>query len=114
MTRNRGPAVLRDPCWFYLDDILSFGLEAALLHHSLSDLLEAGDVGASHQVIAQAVLGSSIGGFLVDGLHHLVQLSIDFLGSPDQTLGVLSHLQSGDAHAAGVTALEGATMMPFC
>ena len=34
----------------------AFGLEAALLHHSLGDLLEAGDVGASHQMEIAALL----------------------------------------------------------
>ena len=41
----------------------------------------------------------------MDGLHHLLQLSIDLLSSPDQTLGVLSHLQTGDANATGVNSL---------
>ena len=94
--------------------MMAFGLEAALLHHSLGDLLEASDVGTGNQIVTQTVLLGGLGGHLVDVLHHLVQLGVDFLGSPDQTLGVLSHFQSGNAHAAGVNSLEGATMMPFC
>ena len=43
----------------------------------------------------------------MDVLHHLVQLMVNFLSSPDQTLGVLSHFQSGNAHAAGVNSLGG-------
>ena len=35
----------------FLSHERNFGLEATLLHHSLGDLLEAGDVGASHQVV---------------------------------------------------------------
>ena len=39
--------------------------------------------------------------------HHAVQLAVHLLGGPDQALGVLGHLQGGDAHAAGVDGLGG-------
>ena len=52
-------------------------LEQALLQHSLSNLLEASDVSASDQVVAQAVLLSSLSRDSVDVLHHLLQLAVD-------------------------------------
>ena len=52
-------------------------LEDALLHHSLSNLLEASDVSTGNQVVAQAILLSSLSRDSVDGLHHLLQLAID-------------------------------------
>ena len=60
----------------------TFGLEAALLHHRLGDLLEAGNVGASHQIVTQTVLLGGLGGHLVDVLHHLVQLVVARSSAP--------------------------------
>ena len=80
-------------------------LEHTLLVHGLGDLLEAGDVRASDQIVAQTVLCGSLCGDLVDVLHHLVQLCIDLFRRPDQTLGVLAHFQTGNADAACVDCL---------
>ena len=82
-------------------------IHISLLHHGGGDLLEARDVGAGHEIVAQAILLGGLGGDLVDVDHHLLELGIHFLGGPDQALAVLGHLQGGDAHAAGVDGLGG-------
>ena len=81
-------------------------LEHTLLVHRLCDLLEAGNVGAYNQIITQPVLLSGLCGDLVDVLHHLVKLCVNFLRCPDQTLGVLCHLETGDADTASVDSLQ--------
>ena len=42
----------------------------------------------------------------MDVLHHLVKLCVNFLSSPDQALGVLRHLETGDADTASVDSLR--------
>ena len=46
--------------------------EHALLHHGLGHPLEAGDVGAGHQVVPQAVFSCRLHAHLVNGVHDLV------------------------------------------
>ena len=82
-----------------------FGLENALSHHGVGDLLEAGDVGASDQVVAQAVTLGSLNGSIVDVLHDGFHLGVDFLSGPVDALSVLSHFELGDGNAAGVDSL---------
>ena len=41
----------------------------------------------------------------MDVLHHAVELVVDLLGGPDQTLGVLRHFQRGDADTACIDGL---------
>ena len=63
VTDKTGGGAAASPIYYA---VFSARLEATLLHHSLGDLLEAGDVGASHQIVTQTVLGSGLGGHLVD------------------------------------------------
>ena len=56
--------------------------EHALLHHGLGHPLEAGDVGARHQIVAQAVLLRSLHAHLVDSVHDPVQLRVHLLSGP--------------------------------
>ena len=75
-------------------------LENTLLHHGSGDLLEAGDIGAGYQIIAEAVFFGSLHRDLVDVMHNAFELLIHFLFGPGQALGILAHLQGGDGHAA--------------
>ena len=84
---------------------LEFGSNAALSLHSLGDLEEACDVGACYEVILEAVLVGSLDGSLEDVSHNVLELGIDFLGSPAETLAVLAHLETGNSNAAGVNCL---------
>ncbi len=49
--------------------------------------------------VAQAIALGDLDGGVIDVLHDALQLGIDFLSGPVQTLSVLSHLQLGDGHA---------------
>ena len=81
-------------------------LEHTLLVHSLSDLLEAGDVRARDQVVTQTVLFGGLCADLVDVLHHLVQLRVDFFRRPHKALAVLAHFKAGHADTARVDRLR--------
>ena len=62
-SRWRKPAGFRLLC-----QLEALGLEHTLLVHSLSDLLEAGDVRACDQIVTQTIFLSSLCGDLVDVL----------------------------------------------
>ena len=76
--------------------------------HGVGDLQEAGDVGTDHQVAGHVDLLGGIGSGGVDVLHDLLQLGVDLLEGPVQTLAVLAHLQTGGGDTAGVGGLGGA------
>ena len=90
---------------------LSYNLDVALSHHSLSNLLEAGDVSTSNQVVTEASFFSSLSGSIMDVSHDGLQLLVDFLGLPAVTHGVLSHFQSGCSYAASVNCLGGSNAL---
>ena len=52
-----------------LQDFYTYILEQALLHHSGSNLLEACQVSAGNQVVAQAILFSGFSRCIMDGDH---------------------------------------------
>ena len=78
-----------------------------LCFHSIEDLLEAGDIGACHVVAFHAVLLGSGVDVVIDVDHDALELLVDFLECPGQTLGVLAHFQCGGSYAAGVGCLAG-------
>ena len=55
-------------------------LDDTLLEHGLSHLHEAGDVGALHVVNMTVGLCTELNASLVDALHDVVQLIVNFLG----------------------------------
>ena len=55
-------------------------LDDTLLEHGLSHLHEAGDVGALHVVNMTVGLCAELNASLVDALHDVVQLIVNFLG----------------------------------
>ena len=57
-----------------------FRLDDTLLEHGLSHLHEAGDVGALHVVNMTVGLCTELNASLVDALHDVVQLIVNFLG----------------------------------
>lgn len=75
--------------------------------HSLRNLLEPSNVSTSDQA-GELALGRCdvlLGRLKTVGeavLHDALELGVDFLGGPDQTCRVLSHLETGDSDAAGV------------
>ena len=82
-------------------------LANALSDHRVGDLDEAGEVGASDIVALHAVLLGGIVGVVVDGLHDVLELGVDFVGGPGKTHGVLAHLETGNRNTAGVGSLAG-------
>ena len=54
---------------------LSFKSDKTLSHHSIGNLLEARDVGAGNQVVAQTALSSGLRGGGMDVGHDVVQLA---------------------------------------
>ena len=80
-------------------------LADTLSDHRVSDLDEAGDVGADDVVALLAVLRGGFPGVVVDGLHDALELLVDFLARPGETFGVLRHLKTGRGDATGVGSL---------
>ena len=65
-----------------------------LSEHGGGDLLEAGDVRADNIVALKAVLLGGSVKVAEDVDHDALQLAIDLLEGPGQTLAVLAHLES--------------------
>ena len=66
----------------------------ALAHHGVGNFHEAGDVGAFHIVDITVGFLAVFHTLGVDVLHDLVELFVDFLGSPLEVHGVLAHFKT--------------------
>ena len=80
-------------------------LHNTLCLHCLSNLQEACDVCTCNQVALAAVFLGSACNVVVNVNHDMMQLVVNLLEGPGQTLGVLAHLQSGGSYAACVCSL---------
>ena len=88
-------------------DIRKTRLANTLLNHGISNLYEASDVSADNEVVLVTVLLGSLGDVLVDGLHDVLELSVNLFEGPGKSLGVLAHFESGGCYAACVCSLTG-------
>ena len=79
-----------------------------LCHHCISNLQEASNVCAEHEVAGLAALDGCVVASLEDVLHDALQLLVDFFEAPAHADGVLSHLETGGSNAACVGCLAGA------
>ena len=79
----------------------------ALGDHRVGDLDEACEVGSGNVVALHAVLFGRVVGVVVDGLHDVLELGVDFVGGPGKAHGVLAHFETGNRNTAGVGGLAG-------
>ena len=85
-------------------------LADTLDQHSLSNSLEACDVSAGNEVVAEVILLASCNALLEDVDHDGLELRINLFLSEDSVLSVLAHLDAGASYAAGICSL-GRTMV---
>lgn len=81
-----------------------------LVVHGVGDLDETGNVGAGNEgwelaLGAWDVLLSGLEAVLEDILHDVLELVVDLLGGPADSLGVLGHLESGNSDTTSVGGL---------
>lgn len=89
--------------------VFSFkGSDNALSHHCVSNLQEACNVCAEHEVAGLAALDGCVVASLEDVLHDALQLLVNFFESPAHADGVLAHFETGSCNAASVGCLAGA------
>ena len=81
------------------------GLNDTLCSHSIEDLLEACEVSTYNVVALETVLLSSLINVVEEVLHDVLELGINFLECPAQTLAVLGHLKSRCSNTAGIGSL---------
>ena len=79
--------------------------EQALGQHCFGNLQETGNIRACHKVVAEAVFFSGFCAVVMNGLHDILELLVNFLGTPAVTHAVLGHFECGYRNTAGVDCL---------
>lgn len=80
-------------------------LDNTLSHHSLGNLDEACHVSTLHVVDVTVGLSSVLHAVLVNVVHDALQIVVNFLSCPAQTLRVLTHLKTRYRYTTGVAGL---------
>lgn len=89
---------------------LQLGPPVALVVHGHRDLDKASNVAAGHQagklaLLRLDVLLGSVEALLERVLHDVLELLVNLLPAPRQTLAVLAHLQAGNSNTTAVGSL---------